>query len=93
MPADPPSRTSRDRDRVVEVLKEGLVSARVLAQRTHLPEAKILEHLRAIPGVEAARASCRRCGATLDHGDPLAAPSRCSECHSDQVDPPRFRVV
>lgn len=93
MPADPPSRTSRDRERLVEVLKEGFVSARALSQKTHIPEAKVLEHLRAIRGLEQAPAKCRRCHTSLDHEVPFAVPSRCSACGSDQLDPPKFRLV
>ncbi|HJL18055.1 MAG TPA: transcriptional regulator [Sandaracinaceae bacterium LLY-WYZ-13_1] len=100
MPEDPPSRASTARERLAEELKRGFASVKTLAHRSGLTEGRVREHLRRLAAspegrgeLERQEPTCRRCGHVVEAPDPFAMPGRCPRCHSDHVEPPRFRIV
>ena len=93
MPEDPPSRALTARDRLIETLREGFATIGALALRTQLTESRVRSLLEELSGLERDEPVCRKCGHRVQDGATFAAPARCPACRSDQVDPPRFRLV
>jgi predicted Zn-ribbon and HTH transcriptional regulator len=103
----PPIAPRRANETVREALRRELLAAASpltalelsgLVGVAHRQVDEHLEHLRRTQQhrdealvVEPAR--CLACGFEFRARDRLARPSRCPECRSERIDPPRFRIV
>lgn len=89
------------RQRIREILTDGVLSARELAQLVGIPERQVEDHLTHIlksvsrdqkkqflltPSV------CQDCGFVFQDRKRLTCPSRCPECRSEGITPPRFEI-
>jgi predicted Zn-ribbon and HTH transcriptional regulator len=91
------SRTTRER--IAERLREETLTPSALAREFEIGTPQALDHVehiaRSLDGTEetllAAPPACRDCG--FDQFDDVAnRPSRCPECHSENVEEPAFQV-
>lgn len=98
--AGPPSRSKTIRDELRRYLRQGWTSIAELSALVGVSEKTIpdhLEHLRKSASgtgnrLEVAPATCNACGFTFESRKRLSRPSRCPNCKSERIDPPRFRV-
>ena len=101
MSDEPPSRAQTARQALVDVLHEGFASVKQLSVRTSLSEKQVREHLEHIARslarkggeLEREASRCAKCDHRFDDRERVSTPSRCPECRSERITPPRFRVV
>ncbi|WP_135663861.1 transcriptional regulator [Halorhabdus rudnickae] len=87
------------RERITDQLREEALSATALAAEFALSTPTTLEHIEHIAAsleetdeqLLVAPPECADCGFT-DFDDRLNVPSRCPDCHSEDVTPPAFRI-
>ena len=88
------------RDRLRAVLREGWSSARDLSGRVGITEREVIAHLphversarRGPERFETEPARCLACGRSFERRTRKRAPSRCPDCRSERIAPPRFRL-
>lgn len=101
MSDEPPSRAQTARKALEDVLHEGFASVKQLSGRTGLSEKQVREHLEHIARSLARRGGelereaprCMKCEHRFDDRERMSTPSRCPECRSERIAPPRFRIV
>ena len=104
MPPQLPSPDSRaaqtTRQHLLELLREGELTARELSQRAGISEKDVADHLRHLEhtldqGPERLRTlapHCIACGFVFEERRKHSRPSRCPRCKSERLSPPRFSV-
>jgi len=89
------------RQRIRELLTNRVLSAREVAQLVSLPERQVEDHLIHILKTIARDQSrqfllnpseCLDCGFVFRNRKRLTCPSRCPQCHSEGITPPRFEI-
>ena len=89
------------RQRIKEILKERVLSARELAQLVGIPERQVEDHLTHIVKTVSRDqtkqflmnpSQCPDCGFVFRDRKRLTSPSRCPLCHSEGILPPRFGI-
>lgn len=88
------------RDRIAAALEAGPLTSLQISQAVGIPQGEVaghLEHLaRSLPhqgrALEVEPARCIACGFTFESRKRMGRPSRCPQCRSERIDPPRFRV-
>jgi hypothetical protein len=101
MTDEPPSRAQTARRALVDVLKEGFASVKQLSGRTGLSEKQVRDHLEHIARslarggdeLEREASRCMKCDHRFDDRERVSTPSRCPECRSERISPPRFRIA
>lgn len=88
------------RQRMAELLQNGWFTPRELSQELGIREKEVLEHLEHVarsarPGrlLKIEHSRCQICGFIFRKRVRLSAPSRCPECKSERVAPPRFTLL
>jgi transcriptional regulator len=103
----PPNAPRRANETVREALRRELLAATAsltaleLSGLVGIAHRQVDEHLEHLKRTQAHRdetllvdaARCLGCGFEFSSRDRLARPSRCPECRSERIDPPRFRIV
>lgn len=85
------------RERIADRLGEQALSATALAAEFGLSTTAALEHVEHVAAslsdgeLLVAPPECRDCG-FADFDDRVNVPSRCPDCHSEDVAPPAFRI-
>lgn len=94
MSEKPPRERARTvRQELVEVLRGPPASARDLSARLRISEREVLDHLPHITDLVIEPAECKACGFVFEARTRAKKPSRCPECKSERITPPRFRVA
>lgn len=89
------------RDRIRAVLEQGPHTALQISQAVGIPQGEVAEHLRHLERSLAHRkeelavlpARCLACGFRFESRKRKGKPSRCPECRSERIEPPRFSVL
>ncbi len=90
------------RQTMLELLQTGEWSAWDLAQELHIPARDVEEHLthliKTVGHLPEKRfviysSVCRDCGYTFSTRRRLTQPSRCPQCRSENISPPRFHIL
>lgn len=88
------------RDRIRAALEQGPHTSLQLSQAVGIPQGQVaghLEHLaRSLPHqglvLVVVPACCLACGFVFEERRRMARPSRCPQCRSERIEPPRFSV-
>lgn len=88
------------RDRIRTTLEQGPHTALQISQRAGVAEAEVAAHLQHLARSLSHRdqqlivepAGCLSCGFSFDNRRRLSRPSRCPECRSERLTPPRFSI-
>jgi len=89
------------RQRIVELLSEGELTAREISQHAHIAEREVAEHLRHLEHTLAQAGRrlltlaphCVKCGFVFEHRERHSRPSRCPHCKSERISPPKFSIA
>jgi len=92
--------TQTVRQRIAEVLRAGELTAREISQQASVQEREVAEHLRHLEHTlnqtgERLRTTaphCVKCGFAFEQRERHARPSRCPQCKSERISPPRFTI-
>ena len=90
------------RQRMLELLEEQELSARSLAELLSIPVREVEDHLTHL--VKTVRrhsdkqfllmpSQCQDCGFVFGQRTRLTQPSRCPQCRSEFISPPRYRIL
>jgi predicted Zn-ribbon and HTH transcriptional regulator len=85
---------------LADALERGPLTARELSERVGLPEREVAGHLAHLERslkhagrtLTVLPARCVACGFVFSKRERKARPSRCPECKSERLEPPRFGV-
>lgn len=85
---------------VIDLLRQGPLSAREISGQAHIPEKEVYGHLEHIrlsiqaggDFLEVIPASCRSCGFTFAKRDRLTPPGRCPVCRHESIEDPLFCI-
>jgi predicted Zn-ribbon and HTH transcriptional regulator len=88
------------RKAIAHALEDGPLTAREISERVGLPEREVAAHLahlertlkNAGQTLTVLPARCVACGFAFTKRDKKTRPSRCPECKSERLEPPRFGV-
>lgn len=87
------------RQRIAELLSEGIFTAREIGKELGITEKEILEHLSHIarsrgprPQLKILPSRCLECNFVFTKRNKLHAPSKCPRCRSERIQPPRFTL-
>jgi predicted Zn-ribbon and HTH transcriptional regulator len=89
----PKERIQTVRQELREVLRGPPATARDLSALLRISEREVLEHLPHVADLSIEPAECKACGFVFDERTRAKKPSRCPECKSERITPPRFRVA
>jgi predicted Zn-ribbon and HTH transcriptional regulator len=89
------------RQRIADLLRADALTAHELSQRAGVAEREVAEHLRHLEqtlkqGSERLVTTpphCIKCGFSFDARRKHTRPSRCPQCKSERLSPPRFRIT
>ena len=89
------------RQRIAEVLRGRELTAREISRAASVEEREVAEHLRHLEHtlqkdgerLRMLAPHCVQCGFTFTDRHRHARPSRCPECKSERISPPRFSIV
>lgn len=89
------------RQRIMELLRTGELTAREISQHAQVAEREVAEHLRHLEYTVAQAGErlltlaphCVKCGFMFERRERHSRPSRCPHCKSERISPPRFSVV
>lgn len=98
LPATLPAMTVRDK--LSEALQRAPMTTLQLSGEVGIPQGEVGKHLqhlaRSLPHrglvLEVDPATCLQCGFTFGERSRFGRPSRCPECRSERIQPPRFSV-
>ena len=102
MPEQPPeARSQTIRRALQEALRGQPLSAREISQRDGIEERAVAQHLEHLERslksagqrLETLPARCVACGFVFHKRERKARPSRCAQCKSERVEPPRFFIA
>lgn len=95
-----PARHETDRQAIRAVIAEAAFTAHEISEAAGVPEREVAGHLESISRsakhrgerliVEPAR--CETCRFTFRERKRLSTPSRCPNCRSERIHPPRFKI-
>lgn len=94
-----PERTPRQR--IIDLITGTLLSSHQLAQMLGIPERQVEEHLSHVVKTVARDRSrrflldpsaCQDCGFVFRNRSRLTRPSRCPQCRSEAITPPRYGI-
>ena len=93
--------TSTVRERIAQVLRDAQLTAREISSTASVREHYVAEHLRhlehsLIHGGEQLLTEaphCIQCGFAFSQRERHGRPSRCPQCKSERISPPRFKIV
>ncbi|MFO7566673.1 MAG: transcriptional regulator [Enhygromyxa sp.] len=100
-PRAPAARSETVRETLRRALREGPATLQELSGHVRVAEKQLLEHLehlrrslagRGVERLEVEPARCLACGFCFDARKRLSKPSRCPQCKSTRVTPPRFSL-
>ena len=88
------------RDRIREALEQGPLTSLQISQDVGIHQGEVAEHLRHLArslahrgqALEVEPAQCLSCGFTFEERGRFRRPSRCPQCRSERLQPPRFWV-
>jgi predicted Zn-ribbon and HTH transcriptional regulator len=88
------------RQMIIDILRQGPVSAKELSALVHIPEKEVfphLEHIRKSLHHGADRllmepAHCKSCGFVFHKRERFSKPGRCPTCHGSFIDEPVFMI-
>lgn len=88
------------RQRIADLLRESELTAREISQRAHVAEREVADHLRHLEHTLAQAGErlltlapqCVKCGFVFEQRLRHSRPSRCPECKSERIYPPKFSV-
>jgi transcriptional regulator len=97
-PKSAPAAVQTVRRRIAEVLRAEELTAHEISQRARVPEREVAEHLRHLEHsleqtserLHGSSPHCIKCGFTFAARH--RRPSRCPQCKSERLAPPRFRI-
>ena len=89
------------RDRIRAALEQGPHTSLQISQAVGIPQGEVAEHLRHLSRSLAhgdqqlvtLPARCVSCGFRFEDRKRMRRPSRCPQCRSERIEPPRFSVV
>jgi predicted Zn-ribbon and HTH transcriptional regulator len=92
-----------DRQKIIEVLKGQMLTAREISQAVGIKEKEVLEHLPHIarslashgdqgPSLSVEPSKCLACGFVFRKRERLKTPSKCPVCRSEEITETRFGV-
>jgi len=93
--------TSTARERIAQALREAQLTAREISAAASVREHDVAEHLRHLErsllhGGEQLLTEaphCIQCGFAFSQRERHGRPSRCPQCKSERISPPRFKIV
>ncbi|HUJ79213.1 MAG TPA: transcriptional regulator [Nitrospiria bacterium] len=95
----PQGATATPRQRIIDELERGAMTARDLSQALGLPEKEVAGHLEHVAkSLKPPRrlvmtpASCHHCGFAFPGRHRLSTPGRCPRCRHEGISPPLFRI-
>ena len=99
-PTRPPEAVDTPRARLRELLTGAALTSRELSEQAGLAEKDVVHHLAHIEKSLAARGEklhvepprCLSCNFAFTERARLTRPSRCPQCRSNRITPPRFRL-
>jgi transcriptional regulator len=100
-PASAVESGSTVRERIAQALREAELTAHEISQRASVLERDVAEHLRhleqsLVHGSErlaVGAPGCLKCGFAFKDRERHSRPSRCPECKSERIAPPKFRIL
>lgn len=89
------------RQRIAELLREGELTAREISQHARVAEREVAEHLRHLEHTLAQAGErlltlaphCVKCGFVFGQRERHSRPSRCPQCKSERISPPKFSIA
>lgn len=99
-PTIPAEKQATVRREIIDLLREGPLSAREISGRVRIPEKEVvdhLEHIRTATHADGVKlrltpASCKACGFEFHKRERLTRPGRCPVCRSEQIREPRYSM-
>ncbi len=87
------------RKKIAEALEEESLDLREISKLFGIKEREVLDHLKHVEKsvrprrLMVERASCKQCGFIFKKRTRLSTPGRCPVCKSEQIFPPRFKII
>lgn len=95
-----PAMSQTVRQHIADLLRADELTAHEISERAGVPEREVAEHIRHLEqtlkhGAERLTTTaphCIKCGFDFQGRQRHSRPSRCPECKSERLAPPRFRI-
>lgn len=99
-PYIPPERGATERQTIMDLLRDGPMTAKDISAEAGIAEKRVLdalEHIRRSAPAQGLRlvtepARCRSCGFAFAKRDRLGKPSRCPVCKESYIEEPKFKL-
>ena len=96
-----PEATQTVRQRILELLRGGALTAHEISGQARVAEREVAEHLRHLEHTLSHSderllttvPQCVKCSFSFEHRERHGRPSRCPRCKSERISPPRFSIT